>query len=70
VLAPAGTPAPTVQKLALELGKAARHPDTVKRFTQLGIEAVGSTPQEYGAVIQASRQRYAEVVRLTGVKAD
>ena len=70
VLAPAGTPAPIVQKLAAELGKAARHPDTVKRFTQLGIEAVGSTPQEYAAVIRASDQRFAEVVRVSGVKAD
>ena len=70
VLAPAGTPAPVVQKLAAELGKAARHPDTVKRFTQLGIEAVGSTPSEYAAVIRASDKRYAEVVRISGVKAD
>jgi tripartite-type tricarboxylate transporter receptor subunit TctC len=70
VLAPAGTPAPVVQKLAAELGKAARHPDTVKRFTQLGIEAVGSTPSEYAAVIRASDKRYAEVVKISGVKAD
>jgi tripartite-type tricarboxylate transporter receptor subunit TctC len=70
VLAPAGTPAAVVQKLAAELGKAARHPDTVKRFTQLGIEAVGSTPSEYAALIRASDKRYAEVVRLSGVKAD
>ena len=46
------------------------HPDTVKRFTQLGIEAVGSTPQEYAAVIRASDKRYAEVVRVSGVRAD
>jgi tripartite-type tricarboxylate transporter receptor subunit TctC len=70
VLAPAGTPALVVQKLSSELGKAARHPDTVKRFTQLGIDAVGSTPQEYAALIRASDKRYAEVVRVSGVKAD
>jgi tripartite-type tricarboxylate transporter receptor subunit TctC len=70
VLAPAGTPAAIVQKLSAELGKAARHPDTMKRFTQLGIDAVGSTPQEYAAVIRASSQRYGEVVRVSGTKAD
>jgi tripartite-type tricarboxylate transporter receptor subunit TctC len=70
ILAPAGTPAAVVQKLAAELGKAARHPDTVKRFTQLGIDAVGSTPAEYAAAIRASDQRYAEVVKVSGVKAD
>jgi tripartite-type tricarboxylate transporter receptor subunit TctC len=70
VLAPAGTPAAIVQKLSTELARAARHPDTVKRFTQLGIDAVGSTAQEYGAVIRASSQRYGEVVRISGVKAE
>jgi tripartite-type tricarboxylate transporter receptor subunit TctC len=70
VLAPAGTPAAIVQKLSTELAKAAQHPDTRKRFTQLGIDAVGSTPQEYAAVIRASSQRYGEVVRVSGVKAD
>jgi tripartite-type tricarboxylate transporter receptor subunit TctC len=70
VLAPAGTPAAIVQKLSTELAKAAQHPDTRKRFTQLGIDAVGSTPQEYAAVIRASSQRYGEVVKVSGVKAD
>ena len=70
VLAPAGTPSAIVQKLATELARAARHPDTVKRFTQLGIDAVGSTPQEYAAVIRASSERYGEVVRVSGVKAE
>ena len=70
VLAPAGTPSAIVQKLSTELAKAARHPDTVKRFTQLGIDAVGSTPQEYAAVIRASSERYGEVVRVSGVRAE
>ncbi len=70
VLAPAGTPAPIVQKLATEIGRASRHPDTVKRFTQLGIDAVGSTPQEYAAMIRSADQRYAEVVRVSGAKVE
>ena len=70
VLAPAGTPAAVAQKLAAELAKAAKHPDTVKRFAQLGIDAVGSTPQEYAAVIRASYQRYREVVRISGARVE
>ena len=70
VLAPAGTPPAIIQRLSTELAKAAKHPDTVKRFTQLGIDAVGSTPQDYAAVIRASVQRYGEVVRVSGVKAE
>jgi tripartite-type tricarboxylate transporter receptor subunit TctC len=70
VLAPAGTPGAIVQKLAVELGRAARHPDTMARFKQLGIDAVGSSPQEYAAAIQASSRRFAAVVKAAGVKAD
>jgi tripartite-type tricarboxylate transporter receptor subunit TctC len=70
VLAPAGTPPAVVQKLATELGRAARHPDTVARFKQLGIDAVGSSPQEYAKAIDASIRRYTEVVKASGVKAD
>jgi tripartite-type tricarboxylate transporter receptor subunit TctC len=70
VLAPAGTPAPIVQKLSAEIARASKHPDTVKRFTQLGIDAVGSTPQEYAAMIRSSYQSYGEVVRISGAKVE
>jgi tripartite-type tricarboxylate transporter receptor subunit TctC len=70
VLAPAGTPPAVVQKLSTELAKAARHPDTVKRFTELGIDAAGSTPEEYAAMIRDADKRYGEVARVAGVKAD
>jgi tripartite-type tricarboxylate transporter receptor subunit TctC len=70
VLAPSGTPPAVIQKLASGLARAARHPDTMARFKQLGIDAVGSTPQDYAEEIRAANVRYAEVVRVAGVKAD
>jgi tripartite-type tricarboxylate transporter receptor subunit TctC len=70
VVAPTGTPAAILQKLSAEIAKASKHPDTVKRFTQLGIDAVGSSAQEYGAIIRAADQRYAEVVRVSGAKVE
>jgi tripartite-type tricarboxylate transporter receptor subunit TctC len=70
VLAPAGVPAAILQKLSTEIARAVKHPETAKRFSQLGIDAVGSTAAEYAAIIRASSQRYAEVVRVSGAKAD
>ena len=70
VLAPTGTAPAIVQKLAAEFARAVKHPDTVKRFTQLGIDAVGSTPAEYAAKIRAADRRYAEVVKVSGAKID
>ena len=68
VLAPAGTPPTIIDKLAAEVIKAVRHPDTVKRFTALGIDAVGSTPEEYAANIRSEIEKYARVAKAAGVK--
>jgi len=70
VVAPAGTPAPVLQKLAGELAKAVRQPDVVQRFTQLGIDPVGSTPEAYAAVIRASYEKYGKVVKASGAKVE
>ena len=70
VLAPAGTPAAIVQKLAAEINKAVKNPEVFNRFKQLGIDAVGSNPSDYAAMIQSADRRYAEVVRVSGAKVD
>jgi tripartite-type tricarboxylate transporter receptor subunit TctC len=70
VLAPAGTPKPIVDKLAAEIAKAAKNPDTVQRYTTLGIDPVGSTPEAYAAVIHASIDKYAKAVKISGAKID
>ncbi|MGQ0653288.1 MAG: Bug family tripartite tricarboxylate transporter substrate binding protein, partial [Betaproteobacteria bacterium] len=44
LLAPAGTPRDVITRLAGEVARAVKLPDVVQRFTQLGIESVGSTP--------------------------
>lgn len=68
MFAPAGTPPAIIDKLAAEVIKAVRHPDTVKRFTALGIDAVGSTPEEYAANIRSEIEKYARVAKAAGVK--
>jgi tripartite-type tricarboxylate transporter receptor subunit TctC len=61
VLAPAGTPRAIVQKLNAEIGKALANPDLNKRFTDMGLVAKHSTPEEFGKFVQS------EVVRWRGV---
>ena len=70
MLAPAGTPAPIVIRLAAEIARAAKNSDVAQRFQQLGIEPVGSTPEAYGARIRAAYDRYGQVVKIAGVKAE
>ena len=70
VLAPAGMPAALVARIAGEIAKAVKAPEVTQRYLQLGIEAVGSTPESYGARIRTAYERYAEVVKTAAVKAE
>jgi tripartite-type tricarboxylate transporter receptor subunit TctC len=70
VLAPAGTPRAVVSRLAAGIGAAVAHPDVSQRFNALGIDAVGSTPEAYTAQIRTDIERYARVVKASGVKVE
>ena len=68
--APAGTPAAAITKISVAVARAVRMPDVVQRFTELGIVPAGTTPEAYGAIIKASYDRYAKVVKSSGAKVD
>ena len=70
VLAPIGTPAAIVGRLAAELGKAINHPDSIQRFATLGIDPVSDSPSAYAAMLKADIAYYANAVRVSGAKAD
>jgi len=70
LLAPAGTPRPVIAKLAAEVAKAVKHPDTVQRLTTLGAVPVGNTPEAYGEMMKRNLERYAKAVKDSGAKVD
>jgi len=70
VLAPAKTPKAVINKLAAGIARAVRHPETVQRFTQLGIDPVGNTPEQYAARIRLDIVKYAKAVKASGAKVD
>jgi len=70
MLAPAGTPREIVQRLAGEIAKVVKQPDVVQRFTQLGIDAVGSTPEAYATLNKSDYEKYAKLVKASGAKID
>jgi tripartite-type tricarboxylate transporter receptor subunit TctC len=47
-----------------------KQPEVAQRFRQLGIVPVGSTPDAYGAMVKASYERYAKVVKSSGARVD
>lgn len=69
-LAPAGTPAEVIAKLNSELVKVLRVPETAQQLVALGIDPIGSSPQEYGEKMRAWIQKYSKLVRDVGAKVD
>jgi len=62
LLAPAATPRAVVTRLALEASRIVRAPDTREKLALQGAEAVGSTPEEFSAVIRADTATWSRVV--------
>jgi tripartite-type tricarboxylate transporter receptor subunit TctC len=69
-LAPAGTPREIVNRLSSEIGKIVHAPDVRARFEQLGIEAVGNTPEQAARFLDDEIAKWAKVITTAGVKAE
>lgn len=66
VFAPAGTPAPIVERFSREIAAAMRRPEVRARMEMLGYEAVGSTAEEFATFQRAELPRVTEMVRISG----
>ena len=64
------TPRDIVNTLAGAITKATRSPDTRQRLLDQGAEPVGNTPEEFSKLLREELTRWAEVVRVSGAKAD
>ena len=70
VLAPAGTPAPAVNRLAEEMRKSLARRETQERMKALGAVTVADTPAEFAAFLKKDHERWARVIKASGVKAE
>ena len=68
VLAPAGTPAAIVSRLSTELAKIANQRDMREKLAALGIEPVGSTPEQLTATMQAELAKWTRLAQSLGLK--
>ena len=70
VLAPAATPREIVQKLADGIARTTRDPEIRKRMLEQGAAPVGSTPEEFAKLLREEVARWAEVVKISGARAE
>jgi tripartite-type tricarboxylate transporter receptor subunit TctC len=66
LLAPAGTPAPIVNRVAEEVGKALHDPELVHNLRQAGIAPTFLGPKEFAPFFRAEYEKWGKVVRDTG----
>ena len=70
VLAPAGVPRETVLKLSSELTKMMQAPEMRDRLAAMGIQALTSTPEQFGEFLKAEVAKWAAVVKESGARVD
>ena len=66
----AATPAGIVARLNSELVKAARDPAYARQMTTLGVEAISSTPQEFGAFVESEVAKWGRAIKESGARVE
>jgi len=70
VLAPAKTPSAVITRLNREMVKILQSAEGKTALAARGLEAVGSTPQEYRAQIKDEYTRYGRIAKAVGIRLD
>jgi tripartite-type tricarboxylate transporter receptor subunit TctC len=69
VMGPAGTPRPVVDRLNAEINKVVRDPQIVKeRMNTVGLEAVGSTPEQLLETMKSELAKYTKLARDANIQ--
>jgi len=66
----AGTPRPTIDRLSQAIASAINSPEIGPRLLALGLEPVGSTPDELASRVAEDTARWAPIVKASGFRAD
>jgi tripartite-type tricarboxylate transporter receptor subunit TctC len=70
LVAPAGTPAPLIERLNRELARALATDQAKAWFRGQGATVLGGTPADFAKRIEADYRRWGEVIREAGIKAE
>jgi tripartite-type tricarboxylate transporter receptor subunit TctC len=70
LFAPAKTPPAVIARLGDDLRRALHTPDVQQKYAAMGIDVVGSSPAEFDRFFRAEVDKWAKVIKATGIQAD
>jgi tripartite-type tricarboxylate transporter receptor subunit TctC len=68
ILAPSGTPPAIIGRLNTEINKALASPDLRDRLLNVGVQPLGTTPEQFATFIRSEAVRFAKVIKDAGIK--
>jgi tripartite-type tricarboxylate transporter receptor subunit TctC len=68
LLAPAGTPAPVIEKINAAVNDILVQPDTIEQAQKLGLRLGGGPPEKLRATIDKVADVYARVAKVADIK--
>ncbi|MEP7030605.1 MAG: tripartite tricarboxylate transporter substrate-binding protein [Pseudolabrys sp.] len=69
IMAPAGTPAPIIKKIAADIATILKTPEMQARWQSLSAIPIVSTPEQLDAIIRSDAERYGKLLDAAGVSA-
>lgn len=70
ILFPAGVPRPIIDKVNADLVKALATQNVKTKLGELGVAAISSTPEEFGAFMASEAARWGKLVKEAGLKVE
>jgi tripartite-type tricarboxylate transporter receptor subunit TctC len=67
---PAATPRAVIGTIQADTAKALRQPEVKSKLEAMGMEVVGSTPEQFDALVRAELAKWTKVVKDNHIKAD
>jgi tripartite-type tricarboxylate transporter receptor subunit TctC len=65
--APAGTPAPIIERMNRALQQAIQDPALRLRFQEVGLVPMSNTPEEFSALIKSDSEKRQKIIQASGV---
>ena len=68
MFAPAKTPEPIINRLNHEIVQVLHRPDVKTRFLDIGVEPIGSSPEQFAAKIRSEIVKWGKIIKEAGIR--